>query len=89
MTAEFRRAAEELSRMADLSQPNGKRTAIMCAEAQVYWHCHRMLVSDWLATHGHTVLHIASAAEPKPHKITPEAHFEQGQLVYRGDMLKF
>jgi uncharacterized protein (DUF488 family) len=45
MTSEFETAAEELVHLAD-----EKRTAIMCAEAQVYWHCHRMLVSDWLRT---------------------------------------
>ena len=32
-------------------------TAYMCAE-RVYFHCHRMLVSDWLTAHGHEVLHI-------------------------------
>ena len=80
MTAEFEHAAEELVQLADQ-----KRTAIMCAEAQVYWHCHRMLVSDWLAAHGHTVLHIATAAEPKAHKITPEVRVEEGKVVYRGD----
>ena len=87
MTEEFERAAEELVRLADTSVEHGKRTAIMCAEAQVYWHCHRMLVSDWLAAHGHTVLHIATAAEPKEHKITPEARVENGKVVYRGDRL--
>ena len=29
-------------------------TAIMCAE-RVYFQCHRMLVSDYLTAHGHTV----------------------------------
>jgi uncharacterized protein (DUF488 family) len=87
MTTEFEHAAEELVRLADVSQVHGKRTAIMCAEAQVYWHCHRMLVSDWLAAHGHTVLHIATAAEPKQHKMTPEARMESGKLLYRGDTL--
>jgi uncharacterized protein (DUF488 family) len=82
MTPEFERAAEELVHLAD-----EKPTAIMCAEAQVYWHCHRMLVSDWLAAHGHTVLHIATAAEPKPHKITPEMRVEHGKVIYRGDRL--
>lgn len=89
MTPEFEEAAEELVRMADVSRHSGKRTAIMCAEAQVYWHCHRMLVSDWLVIHGHTVLHIATAAEPKPHKVTPEVRLENGKIVYRGDTFAF
>jgi uncharacterized protein (DUF488 family) len=84
MTVEFERAAEELVQLAQ-----EKRTTIMCAEAQVYWHCHRMLVSDWLAAHGHTVLHIATATEPKAHKITPEVRMEEGKVVYRGDTFKF
>jgi uncharacterized protein (DUF488 family) len=87
MTREFDRAVEELVQMADTSLKNGKRTCIMCAEAQVYWHCHRMLVSDWLAAYGHTVLHIATTAGPKPHKITPEARIENGKVIYRGDLL--
>lgn len=87
MTSEFEQTAEELVRMADVSLHLGKRTAIMCAEAQVYWHCHRMLVSDWLAAHGHTVLHIATAAEPKAHKMTPEARIEDGKVIYKGDRL--
>jgi uncharacterized protein (DUF488 family) len=85
LTPEFERAAQELVQLADVSRSNGKRTSIMCAEAQVYWHCHRMLVSDWLAAHGHTVLHIATAAEPKAHRLTEEARLEQGKVIYRGD----
>jgi len=88
LTAEFEHAAEELVRLADISV-DGKRTTIMCAEAQVYWHCHRMLVSDWLVAHGHEVLHIASKAVPKPHKLTPEARVELGKVIYRGDMFNF
>ncbi len=38
-------------------------TAIMCAE-RVYFQCHRMLVSDYLTAHGHTVLHIDDDKHP-------------------------
>jgi uncharacterized protein (DUF488 family) len=55
----------------------------------VYWHCHRMLVSDWLVAHGHEVLHIATKADPKPHRLTPEARVEDGKVIYRGDMFNF
>ena len=82
MTEEFRRGAEEVVALAE-----GKRTAILCAEA-LYYRCHRMLVSDWLAAHGHTVLHLASAgAEPKAHKPVAEFTVEDGQLIYRGHEL--
>jgi len=62
------------------------RTAYMCAE-RVYFRCHRMLVSDWLAAHGHEVLHIDDTRPAKPHKLTTEAHLIDGQLIYRGDQL--
>ncbi len=79
MTPEFKQAADELVRLA-AEQP----TCIMCSEAQVYYHCHRMLVSDYLALHGHEVLHIQSAAAAKPHRITAEAQMVEGEVVYPG-----
>ena len=61
-------------------------TAYMCAE-RVYFHCHRMLVSDWLVAHGHDVLHIDDEKPPKPHKLMSEARLRDGKLVYIGDRL--
>ena len=61
-------------------------TAYMCAE-RVYFHCHRMLVSDWLVAHGHEVLHIDGSGPAKPHKLTAEARILDGRLIYRGDRL--
>ena len=58
----------------------------MCAE-RVYFRCHRMLVSDWLVTHGHEVCHIDGTGPCKPHRLTPEARLINGQLLYRGDLL--
>lgn len=56
--------------------------AIMCAE-RVYFQCHRMLVSDYLVAHGHTVLHIDDDKHPsRPHKLLPEAHLVDGKLFY-------
>jgi uncharacterized protein (DUF488 family) len=60
--------------------------AIMCAE-QLYFRCHRMLVSDYLVAHGHTVLHIMNEKDPKAHALTKEARIVDGRLVYRGDYL--
>jgi uncharacterized protein (DUF488 family) len=76
LTPEFEDAAAELVRLADTL-----RTAYMCAE-RVWFHCHRMLVSDWLVAHGHTVQHIDGEAPPKPHRLTPEAHLVGNQLIY-------
>ncbi len=81
LTPEFRGAIEEL-----VIRAEQKRVAIMCAE-RVYFRCHRMLVSDWLAAHGHTVLHIDATGPARPHRITPEAHLENGQLIYRTEAL--
>ncbi len=59
-------------------------TAIMCAE-RVYFQCHRMLVSDYLAAHGHTVLHIDDEKRlARGHKLMAEARFMEGKLVYDG-----
>ena len=52
LTQDFQRGIAELVELAQHS-----RTAYMCAE-RVYFHCHRMLVSDWLVAHGHEVFHI-------------------------------
>jgi uncharacterized protein (DUF488 family) len=81
LTPEFRDAAGELIRMADKS-----RTAYMCAE-RVYFHCHRMLVSDWLTVHGHEVFHIDAGGPAKPHKLLSDARVIDGELIYRGDFL--
>lgn len=84
LTAEFRDAAEELVKLAD-----DRRTCVMCAEAQVYYHCHRMLLADYLVANGHEVLHIASTASPKPHRMTKEARVENGELTYPADPTLF
>lgn len=63
-----------------------QRTAIMCAEA-VYFHCHRMLVSDYLVSQNQQVLHILDEKPPKEHSLTKEARMVDGKLVYRGDYL--
>src|SRR5262249_21398761 len=57
------------------------RTAYMCAE-RVWFHCHRMLLSDWLVAHGHTVWHIDGTSSPGPHRLTPEAHLVDNKLIY-------
>ena len=62
-------------------------TAIMCAE-RVYFQCHRMLVSDYLTAHGHTVLHIDDEKRPvRKHTLMAEARLVDGKLVYEGGRL--
>lgn len=81
LTAEFERAVLDLIALAEQG-----RTAYMCAE-RVYFHCHRMIVSDWLVAHGHEVLHIDGAGPVKKHALTAEGRMVDGRLLYRGDRL--
>ena len=81
LTPAFHEAAQYVSQFAQRAP-----TAIMCAE-KVFFHCHRMLVSDYFALHGTEVLHIQDAAAPRPHVVTKEARLIEGQVIYRGDML--
>jgi uncharacterized protein (DUF488 family) len=78
LTPAFEQAAARVLELAA-----GKKTAIMCAEA-VYFHCHRMMVADYLAAHGHEVRHITDAKEPRLHKPTAEGRMVEGQWVYPG-----
>jgi len=81
LTPGFKQAAQRVSALATPT-----RAAIMCAE-KVFFHCHRMLVSDYFALHGAEVLHIQDASPPRPHAVTKEAQLVDGQIIYRGDML--
>lgn len=81
LTPEFERGVSDLIQLAGQS-----RTAYMCAE-RVYFHCHRMMVSDWLVAHGHEVQHIDGTGPAKPHQLMAEARVVAGSLIYRGDRL--
>jgi uncharacterized protein (DUF488 family) len=77
----FQTAAARLVARAD-----EQRTVIMCAEL-LYFRCHRMLVSDYLVSHGHKVLHIQNEKPPKEHTLSKDARIINGRLEYRGDYL--
>ena len=81
LTPEFEEAVQRLVGLAEKSH-----TAFMCAE-RVYFHCHRMMVSDWLAAHGHKVLHIDDEKPPKPHSLMAEARMQDGKVIYKGDRM--
>lgn len=82
MTAE---CASGVARLLEIAERES--TAIMCAE-RVYFQCHRMLVSDYLTAHGHTVLHIDDEQRPvRPHKLMAEARLVDGKLVYNAQQL--
>jgi uncharacterized protein (DUF488 family) len=70
-----------------LASPTAPNTAYMCAE-RVYFQCHRMLVSDYLTAHGHTVLHIDDEKRtPRAHRLMSEAHLVNDKLVYNAQQL--
>jgi uncharacterized protein (DUF488 family) len=82
MTDEFASAIAQLLKIAE----SGK-AAIMCAE-RVYFQCHRMLVSDYLTAHGHTVLHIDDEKRPpRQHTLMAEARQVDMKLLYDGGRL--
>lgn len=81
LSSQFQKAIERL-----IGRAEKANTAIMCAE-YVYFRCHRMLVSDYLVSHGQAVLHILDENPPTPHGLTKEARMIEGKLVYRGDYL--
>lgn len=81
LTPEFAHAVERL-----IERAARRNTTIMCAEA-VYFRCHRMLVSDYLVSQGHKVLHILDEHPPREHTLTTDARIVDGKLIYRGDYL--
>jgi uncharacterized protein (DUF488 family) len=81
LTSKFQAAIDRL-----VERASARKTAIMCAE-QLWFRCHRMLVSDFLVAKGHTVMHILEDKPPKEHRLTEEARIVEGRLVYRGDRL--
>lgn len=81
LSREFQDAAAELVRCAGVSP-----LAYMCAE-RMWFQCHRMMVSDYLVAHGHTVLHIDGIKPPRPHKLMEVARMIGGQLIYNGGEL--
>jgi len=82
LTPEFAQAIARLLEIAGRGKP-----AIMCAE-RLYFQCHRMLVSDYLTAHGHTVLHLEDDRRPpRPHKLMAEANLVNGQLLYNAQEL--
>lgn len=79
-TNDFKKGINELQELA-----TQKRTAYMCSEA-VWWRCHRSLVSDYLKSHGWTVLHIMDKNKTEEHPYTSPARIVNGKLTYTKDV---
>jgi len=81
LTGNFKEGIANLQKVAEQC-----RTAYMCAERS-YFQCHRRLVSDYLTTHGHQVLHIYGDGPAQPHQLTAEANLVNGEMIYGGHLL--
>ncbi len=68
-----------LARLEELA--NGRRTAIMCAEAD-WRRCHRRLIADLLLARGWRVLHIAAGGRRSEHALPDFATVAGGELSY-------
>jgi uncharacterized protein (DUF488 family) len=76
LTAEFTQGLQEL-----FEQAQGKRAALMCAEA-VPWRCHRSLIADALVVRGISVEHILSASRTQSHILRDWAHVDGTRITY-------
>ena len=65
---EFRNGVKDLLELAKTA-----RVAVMCAEA-LWWRCHRRLISDYLKTEGHAVIHILDKNKTQEHPVTLFSH---------------
>jgi uncharacterized protein (DUF488 family) len=75
-SAEFTSALDAL-----LAWAEGRRIAVMCAEAK-WWQCHRQLIADALVARGYEVRHIMSIREAPGHELTPFAHIVGTSVTY-------
>jgi hypothetical protein len=58
-----------------------RRICLMCAERDPR-QCHRSLIADWLAVHGHRIVHLIAAGESVEHLVNAAARIEGGRLHY-------
>jgi uncharacterized protein (DUF488 family) len=77
-TTEFVLGVEALLQFAE-----GRRVAVMCAEAQ-WWRCHRRLIADALVARGIEVQHIMSPTKAPRHELTSFARLEGINVRYPG-----
>jgi uncharacterized protein (DUF488 family) len=81
-TPEFDAALAQL-----LQASEGRRAAVMCAEA-VPWRCHRSMIADALTARGIPVEHIMSVAKRDPHRLTGFARVDGTRVTYPADTLE-
>jgi uncharacterized protein (DUF488 family) len=74
--ADFRDGLDALLGLAE-----GRRAAVMCAEA-VPWRCHRQLIADALVVRGVEVRHVIGAGRAAPHRLTEFARVDGERIVY-------
>jgi uncharacterized protein (DUF488 family) len=75
-TSPYQTGRERLSKLAQ-----GKRAAVMCAEA-MWWQCHRSLIADDFKADGWQVIHLLSPGRGQEHPYTSAARIVGGRLDY-------
>jgi uncharacterized protein (DUF488 family) len=60
---------------------DGKKTAMMCAEA-LPWRCHRSMIADALMSKGWKVIDIMDASHQSVHAMHPVARVQDGRISY-------
>jgi uncharacterized protein (DUF488 family) len=78
ISTEFAAAAGGL-----VEDARGTQLALMCAE-QHPSHCHRRLISDWLAARGVEVDHLLGPGRTERHVLSEGAVIVSGEVAYRG-----
>jgi len=59
------------------------RPCFLCAET-LWWRCHRRLIAELLAAHGHDVVHLLGPARREPHRFYDESEVRDGKLYLCG-----
>ena len=78
-SAEFSAGVRRLESVAD-----GRRVAVMCAEADPS-RCHRRLIADALSARGRRVVHLLGDGRLVAHTLSPHAVVEDGRVHYPGE----
>jgi uncharacterized protein (DUF488 family) len=70
---------EGIKELLDLARKGA--VAIMCAEA-LYWHCHRVMIADYLKSIGPEIAHILNEKHLREHEYADCARIAAGKLTY-------
>ena len=76
LTPKFHAGLDELRGLADMHT-----CVVMCAE-NLWWRCHRRIITDYLVAGDDEVIHILGADNTEPGRLTPEAEVQAGGTLH-------